>query len=93
MSSFVTTKYNSGSYSIGFTSLGCFEVRDTENEVRDADNLETIDTIDFHILHGVKGKHKMADDDSEETTSESEENNSEDSTPNKTPRKRKKNDI
>ena len=84
-SSFVTTKYNSGSYSIGFQSIGCVEEKgaeDLENHV-----------VDSHIINGRKGANDItdiADDDTEDSSSDSEDCTTDDYTPNQTPLKRKK---
>ena len=88
-SSFVSTKYNSGTYSFGFPSIGFVY----EKGIEDVENHEATDVIDSHIINGRKGVQEMDDmegDDTEDNRSESEDSTTDDYTPNQTPLKRKK---
>ena len=88
-SSFVSTKYNSGTYSFGFPSIGCVD----EKAIEDPENHETTDFIISHIIDkrkGVEEMDDMADVDIEDNSSESEESTTDDYSPNQTPLKRKK---
>ena len=79
-SSFVSTKYNSGTYSFGFPSIGFVD----EKGIEDVENHEATDVIDSHIINGRKGVQEMvdmADDDTEVNTSESEDSTTDDYTP------------